>query len=145
MRCPQCGARNTADAPWCTQCLTPLAAAEDATPVPAPDPGGEPDSDRPAPAPTTPTASAEGGDDRDFRTVEGEVEWRCRDCGQWNPLLAPTCTVCGSSLPGADRSGTWSREQVARTRRVLWLVAGVICLLALVGVVVALVSVRAAG
>ena len=139
MNCSQCGARNTSDAPWCTLCLTPLASAEDVAPPPA----SAPDVvDRPAPSTATPAGD---GDGRDFRTVDGEVEWRCRDCGQWNPMLARTCTVCGSAVPGADRSGTWSHQRVARTRRVLWVVAGVICLLALVGVVVTVVAVRGAG
>lgn len=138
MNCPQCGARNTVDAPWCTQCLTRLDAVEDTSTAPAPSPepvAGEVDAAPPAPA----------ADHRDFRTVDGEVEWRCRDCDQWNPMLAPTCTVCGSPVPGTDRAGTWSRQRVARTRRVLWIVAGVICLLALVGVVAAVVAVRGAG
>ena len=138
MTCPHCGARNTADAPWCTQCLTPLAHVEDASPPAAPASAVRGDDGRTS-------GPAADPDDRDFRTVDGEVEWRCRDCDQWNPMLARTCTVCGSPMPGADRSGDWSRQQVARTRRVLWVVAGVVCLLALVGVVVAVVAVRGAG
>lgn len=141
MKCPECGARNTVEAPWCTQCLTPLA-----TP-PATDP---PPTGTPAPEPSTPSMPSTEDDeptppDRDFRTRDGEVEWRCGQCHRWNPLVAPNCTTCGDPMPGADRSGSWSRERVARTRRVLWIVAGVICVLAVLGVVLALAAVRGAG
>lgn len=143
MRCPDCGARNTDSAAFCTQCLRRFGTE---------DPDGP--GDRPAPAvtdapgPTTDEASSppsdEGGGDRPFRTIDGEVEWRCDACGEWNPLLVPQCAICGRPLAGADR-GDQQRERVARTRRLLWGVAAVLCLVAVVVLVLFLSAMRGVG
>lgn len=135
MTCPSCGARTTPRASWCTLCLTPLDAA--AEPPPPSPPSTTPGTD----ADAAPAADAERG----FRTRDGEVEWRCPDCDTWNWLAVPTCAVCGSAMPGTQRAGSWSPDRVARTRRALWVVAGVVCLLAVVGIVVGLVAARGAG
>lgn len=37
------------------------------------------------------------GADR-FRRREGQLEWRCAVCDQWNPLEAAACGVCGASF-----------------------------------------------
>ena len=125
MTCPACGARNADSAAWCSQCLRPLG---DATPDRAP---------RAAPAPSAPAAPAAGATptDRAFRTVDGEVEWRCPDCQAWNVFLVPVCARCGHRLGGRDGDHT------DRTRRALWAVAavvGVVVVIAIVLVVLAL-------
>lgn len=155
--CPECGARNSPRAEWCTQCLVPLAVSEppvDDGPVDAP--GPEPATaeeplaapTEPAAAPSAPSAPATSASadtsHRGFRTVDGEVEWRCDGCGAWNPLFVSSCPVCGQPMTGTGDAGTWSGERVARTRRILWVVAAVVCLLALAGVVVGLVAAQGA-
>ncbi len=143
MRCPDCGARNTASAAFCTQCLRRFDTVE-------PDGPGDP----PAPAVTATPGSAideqsspsagEGDASRPFRTIDGEVEWRCSGCGEWNPLLVPQCAICGRALEGADR-GAQQRERVARTRRLLWGVAAVLCVVAVVVLVLFLSAMRGVG
>lgn len=153
MRCPECGARNTAEAPWCTQCLTPLGASAPRRDDPrdeGDDPGDRPTSGvGPAPSSTTTTTGdagpADGPDERGFRTRDGEVEWRCEECGNWNLLAVPSCAVCGHGLPGTSRDGSWSRDRVARIRRALWIVAALVCLLAVVVVVVGVVTAQGVG
>lgn len=107
--CDACGARNPADAPWCTQCFTSFAAPAAALTV------------EPAPAPTADPAPVDGADgaepsdedtgavgggsqeaqQRDIRqTASGEVEWRCARCEAWSPLQAGACVACGSARRG---------------------------------------------
>jgi hypothetical protein len=95
VRCRVCGARNAEDAAWCTQCY-----ADPRGPVDAP-----PTTD--TPATVAPDAGREGGEAaahdaaaRDVRTVDGEVEWRCRTCDAWSPLLRERCVTCSSPRQG---------------------------------------------
>jgi TM2 domain-containing membrane protein YozV len=81
VRCHACGARNTARAPFCTQCYAPLAEPPPANAGP-------------------PRATAGGRVGRDVRDRGGEVEWRCRRCGSWSALTATTCTTCGGGREG---------------------------------------------
>lgn len=141
--CPQCGARNTDEAPWCTQCYTPFV-SEDATPPPTePTAGGdapvEPGgvvtggtelegagldgADAGAQARTGPAAAAsEGappvtaGSARDVRQDEhGEVEWRCATCEGWSPLASPTCVTCGTVRTGFGEPRTAELPDEQRT------------------------------
>lgn len=119
MRCSACGARNTHDAAWCTQCFEvlrqaadgeePTSAAGQQGSVEAPDGAaavpGEPD--RTAPAVPEPAAAQ----DRAVRVDGDLVEWRCATCDGWNPLEADSCGGCGGPRAGfgpepgrADRS-----------------------------------------
>jgi hypothetical protein len=124
VRCAACGARNSDRATWCTQCYAPLGDAAapppggppaDEPPVtptsPAPGsqpPGSQPlgspplGSERSAPASSAavPASDAAGGADRDVRDRDGVVEWRCRRCEAWSPLLSSTCTTCGGPREG---------------------------------------------
>jgi hypothetical protein len=79
VRCSACDARNADGADWCTQCYAPLGGAT------------------PAPEVETPSTPAPA---RDVRTVGDEVEWRCRRCRSWAPLLAEACTTCGGPRTG---------------------------------------------
>lgn len=147
MTCPNCGARNTADAPWCTQCLQPLGRD------PAPGPGGAPPSDPVAPSPDPaspspappPRAPADGAaTDRDVRSVDGVVEWRCPTCRSWNALERSACAVCGQAL-AASVTGTGRDRivgQVSRARRMLWIAAGVGGVLMVVAVVLLVLALR---
>lgn len=143
MRCPDCGARNTASAAFCTQCLrrfdteVPDAPGDRAAPAVTEAPGSTTDE-------ASSPLSDEGDGDRPFRTIDGEVEWRCDGCGEWNPLLVPQCAICGRPLAGADR-GAQQRERVARTRRLLWGVAAVLCIVAVVVLVLFLSAMRGVG
>lgn len=141
MTCPDCGARNTPEAPWCTQCLRPL--GQDPAPS-APAGPAEPVPARHAPQPSTdpPTTGVDG--DRPFRTVDGEVEWRCPACANWNLLAIPSCAVCGHALGASDGSGDRLADRMARARRPLWVVA-VIGAVAMVGSVILLVLTLSGG
>jgi hypothetical protein len=96
MRCPACGARNSDDATWCTQCYA------DVRPRPVPEPSaGTNEAARPAvpdqhATPQRPAAPV----DRDVRDRDGVVEWRCAACDGWTELESPTCAVCGSPRRG---------------------------------------------
>jgi hypothetical protein len=100
VRCPACGARNSDRATWCTQCYASLGDAL------APSPSGpSPGEMSEAPTSEAPSAGAGpvpagGGVDRDVRDRDGVVEWRCRRCEAWSPLLSPTCTTCGGPRQG---------------------------------------------
>lgn len=118
MTCPGCGARNPSSSTWCSQCLRPLGTAS-TPPTRA--------SSGPAPPPT----------DRAFRTVDGEVEWRCPDCATWNLFLVPVCATCGHRLGDDD-----GRSE--RARRVLWVVAAVVGVVVVVSVVLAVLALRGA-
>jgi hypothetical protein len=126
VRCPACGASNGDRAEWCTQCYRPLrstsgaeasgaaasgatgsgatgsgaagssasaadASAADASAATHP-PGGAAGAGPPPPAP--------GAGQRDVRTVDGQVEWRCVGCDGWNALDAPVCATCASPRRG---------------------------------------------
>lgn len=90
MRCPTCGALNPAGAAWCGQCLTRFDGGEVAGTSPTPEPV----------IPARPEGPGRDAQARDVRTVAGEVEWRCRACDGWNPLLDPACTTCGTARGG---------------------------------------------
>lgn len=147
MTCPHCGARNTPDAPWCTQCLQPLGQPDPpAPPVPPAPPGttGPPPNGTPSlPAPG-PTHTSDAGN-RDVRSVDGVVEWRCPTCQSWNALERPACSVCGQAL-AATVTGTGRERitgQVSRVRRVLWIAAAVGAVLMVVAVVLLVLAMRA--
>lgn len=124
MRCRACGALNPAGAAWCGQCLTRFDVPDPgATPADAAAPGSAPDPDRPdptpapaSPGPVEPTRDAQV---RDVRTVAGEVEWRCRTCDGWNPLLAPACATCGTAREGFGTSPTAPAPATTSLRVVL--------------------------
>ena len=128
MRCPECDARNTPDAPWCTQCLTSLDStgreAGDATAATTATAAAAPSSTA-AGSPASPGAGQ--GADRRFRSVDGTVQWRCPRCDTWSPLEVTACTACGqplaASVTGADAAGR--AVQVSRARRWLWVAAAV--------------------
>lgn len=107
MRCPNCGARNPAEATWCTQCY---ARFEEATAVepsppepPAPDgvteieatlePGVVSAEDDGAPG----AGPVEVGD---VRQIDGVIEWRCGTCASWVALESELCAVCGAPRSG---------------------------------------------
>ncbi len=143
MNCPTCGAHNTPQAPWCTQCLRPL--GEDPAPTASPVPA-EP---TPSQVPPTPSASGETSTsavdtDRPFRTVDGEVEWRCPACANWNLLAIPSCAVCGHALGASGDGGERLADRIARARRPLWVVA-VIGAVAMIGSVILLVMTLSGG
>ena len=134
MTCPHCGARNTADAPWCTQCLEPLTTA---TP---------PEPAHPVPPVASPAATTSAGEakDRSVRSVDGRVEWRCAACESWNDLEVPVCAVCGQRL-GASVTGagtTAITERVGRARRLLWVAAGIGAVLMVVSIVLLVAAMR---
>lgn len=116
VRCPTCGARNGADAEWCTQCYTPLVPAVSegegdeaaaAPPPPArPGPDAAPDGLLPLPPPPPGEVAGDGtagskprrlqaGGGR-FRETDEGLEWACGTCQEWNPIERITCTVCGT-------------------------------------------------
>jgi ribosomal protein L40E len=113
VRCPECGARNSEDATWCTQCYADVRGADHgatgaASPVP-PAPGGSPAAGQPAlPVPPADGVPADrpgepagaDGRHRDVRDRDGRIEWRCAACEGWNPLEAASCLVCGSERRG---------------------------------------------
>lgn len=115
VRCPECGARNTAEAEWCTQCYTPLVVEEEppaAAPAAAPQGAGgtaEPDGllplppeaeatadDEDQPARTTPEAGSLRSGDGRFRETDQGLEWSCRTCDTWNSMDRLTCAACGT-------------------------------------------------
>lgn len=128
IRCPQCGARNSSDADWCTQCFASFAAPEPppAPPAPAPPaPASAPPTTPAAPDPLDPleppvargagdqsqAASPEGGQvlrsgDGRFRQTDEGLEWACAVCQEWNPIERVTCMVCSTPFgrsPGDDK------------------------------------------
>jgi hypothetical protein len=135
VRCPACGARNSATASWCTQCYAALHAGAGSAPAdgeergapiagtppvqpteprtePPTEPRTEPRTEPPTEPPATGTPVDRGGTTvaRDVRERDGEVEWRCGRCAAWSPLLVSACTTCGGSRhgfggPAADRPG----------------------------------------
>ena len=138
--CPACGARNTDDAPWCTQCLRPLGEAVRPEPAPTADPRPEP-----VPIPDAPAAGVPG--DRVVRSVEGGFEWRCPACDSWNDLEQPICAVCGHAL-GTTVTGGGDEPvgaRVERARRILWIAAGVGAVLMVVAVVLLVLALRSGG
>ncbi len=155
MTCPNCGARNTAEAPWCTQCLEPLTPAGSATPAAGsddPPPAGTPDdaplwgtpSASPTPPPRTSGSTGGAARDRAIRSVDGRVEWRCAACDSWNDLEVPICAVCGQRL-GASVTGAGTAsitERVGRARRLLWVAAGIGGVLMVVSIVLLVAAMR---
>jgi ribosomal protein L40E len=163
VNCPSCGALNPAAAEWCGQCLTSLRPSP-----PAPDAHGSgtppaiPDVVRPsdplfgghappAPAPAAepasdPAPAEEAAADRGFRTVDGDVEWRCRQCGQWNPLLLRTC-ACGAHLgqEAGEPDPVEVQARMARTRRLMWGVAIAVGAFAVIGVLIVVIMAQSAG
>lgn len=111
MRCNACGARNSEDAAWCTQCYAPFqAAAPAASAAPASEPTAAPASDPPtggagaaptgAPSSVGPSAETARRTDRDIREIDGRVEWRCSTCASWVALEDPACATCGAARVG---------------------------------------------
>jgi hypothetical protein len=104
VRCPACGASNGDRAEWCTQCYRPLRSTSGAAGSGA---AGSGASAADASAATHPPGGAAGAEppppaagQRDVRTVDGEVEWRCVGCDGWNALDAPVCATCASPRRG---------------------------------------------
>lgn len=150
MTCPHCGARNTADAPWCTQCLEPLQTAdprvtgEPPSATPSPSTPAPSTSSPSTPSPSTPGPPAEDTRDRAVRSVDGRVEWRCPACETWNDLEVPACAVCGQRL-GASVTGAGPSaitERVGRARRLLWVAAGIGAVLMVVSIVLLVAALR---
>lgn len=109
MRCPSCGARNPEAADWCTQCYADLRPAPEEPEPPGATPSGTtPRTDRPPAEDPGAGAAGEPSDRGEaeqlrtgqgrFRTRDGELEWRCAVCGEWNPLGAGACMVCGTAF-----------------------------------------------
>jgi hypothetical protein len=102
--CPACGARNTATAPWCTQCYAAIGeVAADGPPLPAeePSPARPPSATVGAGLPGPASSSTRAGAAADVRQDEqGRVEWRCATCDGWSPLESPACVACGSPRTG---------------------------------------------
>ncbi len=97
MRCPECGARNTDGAAWCTQCFHRF----DAVAEPAPQASEPMTSDAAAPADPVPGGPERGAaSDRDVRERDGVVEWRCPRCHAWTALEVAACAVCGTARSG---------------------------------------------
>jgi hypothetical protein len=102
VRCAACGARNSASADWCTQCYVRL--GPDATDRPTSREDRVPSAAAAAPIearePTPTGGPPAAARARDVRDRAGTVEWRCRRCDTWSPLLAPACVTCGSARQG---------------------------------------------
>lgn len=101
-RCPSCGARNAARAPWCTQCYAAFDGDDASAVAVRGEPAGAADEgDGHGPAGAADASGTASGAGRDVRQDEhGEVEWRCATCQGWSPLEAATCTVCGTPRRG---------------------------------------------
>lgn len=143
MTCPHCGARNTTTAPWCTQCLQPL--GQDPSPPPAPPaPAQEGPPTTTPPRPAAPHATGDDHPGGAFRSVDGQVEWRCTACDTWNGLDVPTCSACGSRL-AASVTGTRAHDvtgRVSRARQVLWVMAAIGVTVAVVSAVLLVLALR---
>lgn len=122
MRCPACGAHNPDGASWCSQCYTAFGGPPGRAGEPGTGPAGEADrAPAPdvtdAPPPVTPGAPGgarrEVGNGRDVREVDGNVEWRCRACDGWSPLLASTCLTCASPRQGFGDPATPSHRELS--------------------------------
>lgn len=105
MRCPSCGARNAETADWCTQCyadLRPDPEEPETPPETSSEAGPRSEEERGGPPGAEPSDRGEGGSLRTgqerFRTRDGELEWRCAVCGEWNGLGAGACVVCGTAF-----------------------------------------------
>jgi hypothetical protein len=167
VNCPSCGALNPDTAEWCGQCLTSLRTsprqpgASDAGDAGTPPPPGAPPAipgvvqpsqplfggpAAPAPEPASGAGEVSTPTDRGFRTVDGEVEWRCRQCDQWNPLLLPTC-ACGAHLgqEAGEPDPVAVRARMARTRRAMWGVAIAVGSFAVIGVLIVVLMAQSAG
>jgi len=105
---------NRDNAAWCTQCYLDLRPAPAPEPVAAPAPERtdaaaaelaalsrgwrQPETAPVADAPDTTaveTIEAETDVGR-FRQTGDELEWNCGQCGEWNPVGATACSVCGT-------------------------------------------------
>lgn len=147
MTCPHCGARNTADAPWCTQCLQPLGQASAPAPEPSSPPAdpaaaGAAPASHPPPVRDAPAGDATHGS---FRSIDGQVEWRCHACQTWNALETQACAACGSRL-AASVTGSVSSDvsdRVSRARRILWVAAAIGGLIAVASVVLLVLALQA--
>ncbi len=118
MRCPDCGARNTGSAAWCTQCFASLRSAApsaEAAPAPPPPPPGVTDTAAPAEAAA-----------RDIRVRGEDVEWRCAACDAWSPLEEPVCTVCAAPRRGFGGDGSPATSPTAPADQTTAVVASVL-------------------
>lgn len=129
--CEGCGARNPADAAWCSQCYATFQTAPPSSPTlttdptpttdPTLEPGGSPAPAASPDAAAPPTPAGDGADRavtaRDVREREGIVEWRCRGCDAWSGLLETACHVCGRAREGFGdtAAGDAARRQVDPT------------------------------
>ncbi len=137
MRCPNCGARNTSSAAWCTQCFASLRAADPpdevladppdeapaAPPPPAPAGGAPPP---PPPPGETGTPEPVGTSERDIRLRGEVVEWRCVACDAWSPLEASACTVCAAPRHGFGSETSTATSATVRADPTSALVASVL-------------------
>lgn len=107
-----CNAHNPDEADWCGQCLSNLRAAPE--PGPEPEPSPQPQSSPPTGQVDTPTTQPpdRGAGDRRFRRHDGEFEWRCEICEEWNLVGLARCSVCGTSM-GGPHDATGSRQPAA--------------------------------
>lgn len=111
MRCLNCGARNPEGAAWCSQCLASLGEqAEDEAPPSGPtdpprDASDSKDAASDAEVPLSPAGDLQAGGGR-FRRHEGQIEWRCEVCQEWNLVGLARCTVCGTSMAGPEPTPT---------------------------------------
>jgi hypothetical protein len=106
VRCPACNAHNPDEAEWCGQCLTRLRVEPEPGPEPQPEPARDesPADERAEVLPAQPRDTGTG--DGRFRRRDGEFEWRCEICEEWNLVGIARCTVCGTSI--------WGPEEVAQ-------------------------------
>jgi hypothetical protein len=106
VRCPSCRARNVDQAAWCTQCfgsLTEPTTWSDAVPEPVPadaPAAAGPTVHGPPPALVVASSRTSSSTQPDIRERAGEVEWRCRTCGDWTPLATSLCARCGTRRHG---------------------------------------------
>lgn len=129
MRCPACGASNSDRAEWCTQCFQDLRTPEPpASEGPTPDPSASEARplDPSAAEVRTPGPAADAQaavpdvTQRDVRTVDGEIEWRCARCEAWNPLMFASCATCGAERQGfGDPTRPPAPDPASRTQLVV--------------------------
>ena len=97
IRCASCGASNPDGAAWCGQCLLSLQNGS-ATSEPVREAGAVSEAAGPAQASTAQASTGQGAvATRGFRRRDdGEMEWACAGCGEYNPLGVDVCAVCAT-------------------------------------------------
>ena len=96
MRCPNCNAVNPDGAGFCSLCLTPFTAKEEA---PAPEIEALAADEGPAQEPVVSPPAAAG--------------WTCTICGAVNPVAEDVCRDCGTSLFDSLRRSEGDARQQA--------------------------------